>query len=282
MYLYFSYCEDANISVYYITSILPIADESDLPKGVNDYSHSNVEKLSKYLQEYDIPIINIRDKENIKSINKEDLFYRTDHHWTMETCFSAFQDIIWQLDDELNWKLDANGKYTDLNNYDKIVKKKSFLGSYGVKVGEYYAGMDDFVIYNTKFDSDMVFQSYDAKHKLLTEKRGDFYYSMMDGAIIDDNDYYNKYNAFSNNGYVENRVINNLAENDKKVLLISHSYGRPLTQYLGLCFREVRNLDPQEGRYNDNYLAYIEEYNPDLVLIMTEFEGEILCPIPVE
>ena len=66
--------------------------------------------------------------------------------------------------------------------------------------------------------------------------------------------------------------MNWMAENELKVLLISHSYGRPFTQYLSLCFRETRYLDPQKGRYNDNCLKYIDEYGPDLVLVMTEFE----------
>lgn len=87
---------------------------------------------------------------------------------------------------------------------------------------------------------------------------------------------------FSNGYNVENRVINKMALNDYKLLLISHSYGRPLTQYLALSFREVRNLDPQVGRYNKNYLQYIDEYEPDLVLILTEFEGGIYFTITVE
>lgn len=66
------------------------------------------------------------------------------------------------------------------------------------------------------------------------------------------------------------------------VLLISHSYGRPYVQYLSLCFGEVRNLDPQEGRYNENYLQYMEEYRPDLVNIMTKFASENVNVLPTE
>lgn len=41
-----------------------------------------------------------------------------------------------------------------------------------------------------------------------------------------------------------------------------------MTQYLSLSFSEVRYLDPQDGRYNDNYLTYINDYKPDIVIVM--------------
>lgn len=97
-----------------------------------------------------------------------------------------------------------------------------------------------------------------------------------------DDEYNNKYNAFSNQGSVENRFINHSSLNDKKVLLISHSYGRPLSMYLSLCFGELRNIDLQEGRFTGDICAYIEEYNPDLVIVMTECEGVIAGKITVE
>ena len=38
-----------------------------------------------------------------------------------------------------------------------------------------------------------------------------------------------------------------------------------------MCIRdssETRYLDPQEGRYNDSYIDYIDEYQPDVVVMM--------------
>lgn len=276
------FCAEREIPVYYVTSILPITEDTELLPGVQDYSAENASALYDKLCEAEIPLIDLRNKECIQAIASEDLFYRTDHHWTVETCFAAYQEIIWQLEKDMNWQLDAENIYTNRDCYEVMTLKNMFLGSYGVKVGEYYAGMDDFVVYIPTFDTDLQFEAYDQEHQLTLEKSGSFLEALMDNAILEDENYYNKYNAFSNGGYVENRVVNHLAENDKKVLLISHSYGRPLTQYLSMCFREIRNLDPQEGRYEDDYLAYIEEYQPDLVLILTEFEGEVVHTLPTE
>lgn len=269
------YLKGKQIPVYYMTTPLPIADESDLPGGLEDYSHQNADVLLKGLQDAGIPIIDIRSSERLLSIPEEERFYKTDHHWTMETCFAAFQETIEHIEREQGWQLDPDELYTDLNNYDVFVKENCFLGSYGIKVGKYYAGKDDFVVYIPKFYTDLTFEAYDSKHNLLMTEKGKFEDALMTWSYIDNDSHNNKYNSFSNYGYVENCVKNNDAPNDYKVLLISHSYGRPFTQYLSLCFGETRNLDPQVGRYNDDYLSYIESYNPDLVLIMTEFEGEL-------
>lgn len=110
---------------------------------------------------------------------------------------------------------------------------------------------------------------------LLKEHEGSWFDALTDSLILDNPKYNNKYNAalWGNSG--ENRIINHNCKSGK-LLLISHSYGRPLAQYLALDFHEVRQIDPQEGRFNGNYLTYIDKYKPDVVLFLVEFEGEII------
>lgn len=52
--------------------------------------------------------------------------------------------------------------------------------------------------------------------------------------------------------------------------------------YLSLCFSELRHIDLQDGRFTGDVVAYIEEYNPDLVIVMTECEGAIAGKITME
>ena len=272
----FKYLEDEGIPYFYITNILSITDEEDLPIGVDDYSEENANILLNLLYENEIPVIDLRTKETIGNISKEDLFYYTDHHWSIESCFTAFQEIIRDIEKNMNWSLDEQGIYTTEESYRIDTKPNSFLGSYGIKVNQYYAGKDDFSILIPEFETEYIFEAYDSGQNLILEKRGDFQNAFMDADILEDEDYNNKYNAFNNNCSVENRIINLDADNNKKVLLISHSFGRPLAQYLSTCFGEVRIVDPQEGRFTGDYREYIEEYEPDIVLFFVEHEGEII------
>lgn len=274
----YNYLNKKNIPMFYMTNILPVVDANDLPQGVSDYSRSNASELYNCIKSRGIPTINLRKGTKVNNIKKQDLFYKTDHHWSMKTCFASFQDTIKAINEELNLDLDSASKYTNLKYYKEWKKENCFLGSYGVKVGKLYAGEDDFVVYLPKFETELDFQMYQ-EHKLILEKTGSFEEAAVDFDILDNPNYVNKYNAFSNGGYIENRIINRMADNNLKVLLISHSYGRPLFPYLSLCFKETRNLDPQEGRYNDSYKKYINDYNPDIVLIFTELAGSYI-PIP--
>ena len=274
-----AHLNDKDVPYYYMTSIFPVQDISDLPYGVSDWSHTNQLLTGKVLAERNITIFEPDETESVKTVPKEKLFYRTDHHWTMETCFATYQGIINTMESDLGWKLNA-GETTDKNNYSEYRIKDSFLGSYGVKVGKYYAGKDDFVIFIPKFSTEMLFQSYDADGELQLEKSGDFYQALLDREILEDPTYKNKYNAICNQACIENHIVNYSAPDSLKCLIISHSYGRPLAMYLSLNFSEVVNLDPQKGRYEGSYIDFIDTFEPDIVLLQVEIEGEIIGEFP--
>ena len=59
-----------------------------------------------------------------------------------------------------------------------------------------------------------------------------------------------------------------MAKNKYRGLLITHSYGRPMAQYMCFNYSELRYLDPQKGRFNENLVDYINEYQPDFVIYM--------------
>lgn len=89
--------------------------------------------------------------------------------------------------------------------------------------------------------------------------------------LLNDEDYNNKYAAYVFDGNVENVIINYKAENEKKVLLVSDSFSRPMSTFLSTNFRELRCIDPQEGRYKNSLMNYIDEYKPDIVIIMYNY-----------
>lgn len=226
-----------------------------------DYCNANYNKLLVSLEMSEIPCVDLRE------VDGKWEYYKTDHHWTSNSAFVATGEIVNVLDSMYGLNLDNSNFYKNRDNYSEKVYKSALLGSSGIHVGEYYSGMDDVEILIPRFETNFIYQHY-IEHELVGEYKGDFWTAFIDEELLEDEGYYNKYNCFLHAGYYENIIINTKSNNDKKVLLITHSYGRPMAQYMSLFFSETRYLDPQEGRYNDNYLDYIREYKPDVVIVM--------------
>ena len=104
--------------------------------------------------------------------------------------------------------------------------------------------------------------------KIEKKKIGTFEKAFLNYEILNDPNYKNKYNACLFGGYVENVILNHYAANNTKALLVTDSFGRSMSQYLSLYFKELRYLDPQKGRYNYSYIKYMDQYKPEIVIVM--------------
>ena len=215
------------------------------------------------------PILDLREEVTNGRIR----FYITDHHWTIESSFNANADIINALNSRYELNLDKKKKYTNINEYKKINYENSFLGSEGIRVGKYFAGKDDFEIIVPKYNTNFKYAQY-RDHKKYWETKGDYNSVFVDKVRLEDPKYNNKYNVITYEGYVENRITNALSDNNLKVLLIADSFARPMVTYLASNFQETRYLDPQEGRYTESYVDYIDRYNPDVVIMMFPGDGD--------
>jgi len=266
----YNYLDRSDIPMLYVSTSLPVSEnERTLPMGVKDYSNDNTNMFLEKLSSMSIPYLDLRLNSEIRELKSDKSYYLTDHHWSIENCFMSYKIVIDKLNLLYDLKLDPINLHSSLSNYNKIIYNDALLGSYGIKVGKYYAGKDDFSIYIPKFKTSLSYKHI-KNGEVTLEKSGNFYEAFINEELLLDKEYNNKYNVFLNGGYVENIIENHLSDNNKKVLLISNSFGRAFTQYLSLCFEETRYLDPQKGRYNGNYLEYIDEYNPDVVIVMFE------------
>lgn len=241
------------------------SDKESLVGYGTDYTDRNFDKIVAGLEDKEIPILDLREEEQPWD------FFRTDHHWTIESAFRATDSIVKELNDEYSLQLDVTGKLRDIDNYEKMLYPDSLLGSTGIQVGTYYAPKDDFSVLIPKFETSLSYSHY-ISGSMNAAYEGSFTEALLNIELLNNIGYYNKYNACLYGGWNENRIMNHAAENEQKCLLITNSYGRPMAQYLSLYFRETRYLDPQPGRYNDNYLDYINEYQPDVVIVMYDDE----------
>lgn len=251
------YCKASDIPFVYVQAPFK-ADtyENDLPYGVEDYSGENSDYVLNKLNQHGIDTLDLR-----KYLTGKDVFYKTDHHWQIKSAFEA-SVIIEKAISSYDSLSGINQEYFgDLSNYENIIYE-DFLGSYGRRTGQSYSGLESFTYLFPLFDTNFRFQ-HRKNGEAVTDKNGAFENALISNPL--ESDYYCSY---MNNSYEEIIIENLLSENDKRILVISDSFGRTMCCYLSLYFSMLVNLDTQEGRFDGSVKAYIDEYRPDAVIVM--------------
>lgn len=243
-------------------------DFTVLPKGVTDSSNENIDEFLKGIE--DVNYLDLRNNIDKWNLDREKMFYKTDHHWTIESVFRAYSDVIDEINHLYKMNLDPDNVYTDIENFSETIYEENFLGSQGNKLSEPYSGLDNFNLILPNFQTDFTLTQI-LKNEILHEKKGTFKEALVYEDLIKENERgysIESYTSYLGYGNTEKRIVNNSVENDKKVLVIGDSYSRPFSAFLSLCFKETRNLDTQPGRFEENIYDYISEYDPDIVVVM--------------
>lgn len=241
---------------------------SKMPYGKHFEYNMQYDYWCKSIKTAGIPVLDLRT-----SMEDKLDFFTTDHHWKTESAYYATANIIGEINRIYDFNLtDYKSDFFNERNYIKRNYKDSFLGAEGVRTGNYFAGKDDFEIIYPKFDTKFLFQQY-SKGDMYWEKEGDYRSVFIDQELLNDETYLNKYNSHAYGAYNENRVKNEKSNNNLKALIIADSFARPQLGLYSLCFKETRYLDPQEGRYTDSYVEYIDRYQPDVVILMFPGDG---------
>ena len=221
--------------------------------------------LDEFLQEIDgkVNYIDIREEMHNDGLNQYDYFFKTDHHWTPEGAFYAYNKLTDYLQTNCDFKIDST--YTDINNFNVDVYKNWFLGSEGKRLGIVATGLDDISLIYPKFDTDYVF---DVPAKNI-HREGTYYNSMFRLDQIEEKVLYvkNPYATYIGGDYPLNTIKNNVNTNGKKILLIRDSFGRPFAPLLSLVCEELDVLDLRY--YKDMSIEdYVAKTNPDVVVFM--------------
>ncbi|MDR1043347.1 MAG: hypothetical protein LBL54_05515, partial [Clostridiales Family XIII bacterium] len=237
-----------------------------MPPGVKDYSDRNMDLFIAELDKAKIPYLDAR--KLFEGLREDEIRYKTDHHWAVPLAFKTFGATADYLNDNYGYDLDPDGVFTDPDNYSIEKHPNSLLGSIGIRVGKYYAGMDDLDIYLPEFETDLSMKKFLGDHELKGEYAGDFRETFIEDEYLKP-DHMNKYQVFLRNGYEENFIYNNKNDNGLKCLLITDSFGRSYAQYLSLLFSETVTVDASRTtRYDGSVKEYIAAHEPDVVICL--------------
>lgn len=234
-----------------------------IPEGLekNEQTNYDGDNLLEGLNGNNVPYMDLREELNKEGISQKEAFFKTDHHWNIETGFWAYTKIMDRLSkDKTITKLDKD--LLDLKNYNVEIKKDIFLGSSGKRVGKYFAGVDDFPVITPKkefaFDVDILEKGI--------HKQGNF-----EEALCDVNKLKKDYFGLSTYGYYtgaddQRNIINKNSLENKKVLYIGDSFSRIPLPFLALNFKTIHKRDMRHLK--ENFEEYYEEFDPDIVIVL--------------
>jgi len=246
------YLENRGSHLLYVQAPFKIDkyDES-LPLGVEDFSNRNLDYFLECLDKNNVDVIDIRQTMHDDGLNQYEFFFRTDHHWTPEGGFYAYDKITEYIEE--NYGITVDAQVRDLENYRIDNYENWHLGTNGQRVGIYYGGIDDFHMISPEFDTQII--------NMDTQVSGSYRDILIEDAVLKEKSAATYDIAYGNS--IGGHFYNPNAINDARVIVVSDSMGKVVAPFLILSYREV---------YTTGYdLAKqaLDEYQPDVVIYIT-------------
>ncbi|MBC7915222.1 MAG: hypothetical protein H7Y07_13975, partial [Pyrinomonadaceae bacterium] len=194
-----------------------------------------------------------------------DLYYKYDHHWTVQSSLRATAYITERLNKLYKLNLDPNKKYSNYDNYNKVLYEDFYKGSIGTNNVE-TTGYEDFYKLYPKFSTNLTINSYDITKKLVGTATGKF-----EDSLIDNNKIIKGGPCFSSylRGFAkQTEVVNHMADNNYKSLVVSTSIGRPFSAFLSPYFQTTAFIDLQPGKFDRSVYTYIDELKPKVLIFL--------------
>lgn len=204
-----------------------------------------IEKVYQILSEEGITTVNVGD--TLKKATNQQLFYKTDHHWTTSAAYLAFQRFAETAE------LDASAV-----TYEKLTVTDQFQGTLSAKSGCRTGVKEEVDVFLPKKNENTTQEQVSSIIEYTDEqkKTGSFY-------DTDKLDQRNAYEVFFGGNHGLLKIKTPTTEN-KRLLVLKDSYANCFLPFLAPYYREIVVVDP---RY---YYGDLEE------LMKTESINEVL------
>ncbi|MCI8631012.1 MAG: hypothetical protein HFG67_01905 [Firmicutes bacterium] len=236
--------------------------DKQLPANVKDHANDNADKFVAALNAASVKTYDLRDDFWQSDMTQNELFFDTDHHWSIQGAFYATGLIADYLNENYDMQI-PESLYTK-ENFSFKTYENSYIGSMGRRVGRIYGGIDDFTLITPNFATDYTVRHIEGEEP--KEFSGTFAEAVLENEYITDPDPTTNRYAVYHGDYRELHFINHLAQGDKKILIIKDSFSLPVYSFLSLGIKEVRAIDMR--LFDRNVAEYAAEYDPDLVILM--------------
>ena len=237
--------------------------ETLLPKGSqNDYSNYNTDSFLELMQKYGITVYDLRSVFNNSDIKNDGLFFRTDHHWTPEAGFIAFQSIGVYL--QKHYSFVINPQILSPASYSKRRLNQRFLGSAGRRVGMLFSPpLDDFTIIKPTFQTKFVTNNQEGQTGTGTFEEVLCADTFLKKRYVHLDE---SYNYYSGDETACRFIKNILTTNKKHIVLIHDSFGRVVIPFLALTCERLTTIDLR--RTSISVRDFVDQADPDIVVVL--------------
>ncbi|MGP1376771.1 MAG: DHHW family protein [Bulleidia sp.] len=249
-----AYCKEHGIHFLYIQAPYKISKyDPQLPTGVLDGHNESIDRLLEQLRQNGIETMDLRAQMHADGINQYDLFYKTDHHWTTEGGFYAYQKTAERIAQVTKTTVDP--LLLDINNYQIDNYPRWHLGSHGQRTGALFAGIDDYHLIYPKFETH-IYNREDQSVKSL-------YDALIQTDVFSNRNTQSRYTYDSAYKKCDVNTLQSLdAKSDLNVLLFSDSFQEAMKPYMLMTYTNFH------GGYWDLSTALIKQCQPDIVVIL--------------
>lgn len=248
--------KDRGIDYLYVT--LPhMCDKYDnkMPIGITDNTNIILDDLNAAMQKNRVQTIDLRDELHEADLTTYDIFFKTDHHWTMQGGYFAYLELLRYISEK--YDIDTSVKPSDIDNYIITTHNNNFLGSNGRRTGVYYTGLDDFSLMEPKYDTKIT--------NLDSDTSGTLSDMMFRKERFTEGDYFSRYTYDTVLAPVSGNWKNSDAPIEKNIVIVGDSMSKAVIPFLVLTFKNVLFVNNADSVsvIDDNYL---EKYSPDIII----------------
>ena len=263
--------------------ILPDYEMEQLPPGFSTEANRNADSFISMMDSRGVDVFDFRTYlQSQKEIPVEEIFFRTDHHWTIQSAFKAFSGFVEYMSNEYDFCTEDDVQFlTNKDNYNFITMEDCYLGSWGRRTGVMYAGVEDFTYITPAFDTN--FSIKRVAGEAFYEAGGSFYDVIMSPKRVEKDKfgpsqeelaagfgtngiYTDLYSVYMDGLTAEMQMINHNTDSDKKILIFHDSFGFPFSSFMALSAKETRVIDLRN--WNEDIKQYISDFQPDFVITL--------------
>ena len=224
--------------------------------GLETWSNRNVELFLHRIREAGVNVIDLRDNIRGENLDVLNLFYRTDHHWTVPAGLWASRIMAEGLNRTCGYDIDLS--LYDPEHFETREWKSCWLGEQGRKVGKTYVGLDDYTEVKPKFETSYTFRGTGTIYEGTFDNFIDEWVHDPERDVYESNSWHHSYNRIN--------CINHNAEKGR-LLILGDSFEAVTHCFLSLGIHEVDSLILRN--YDDSFSLrnYILENDYDTVMI---------------